>query len=158
MKLSICPLQEQKVFARYKNGLKAGRKARGLGSENLADKYNITIKAVRRIAACGIEYAKGSRAYQDIPHETLTALWRDIKEREKQRNIRFQDGITTMAKELGVCSHKLRGRMDYLFKREFGKRHVPACRVEPLTKSPSHWFFHIPATNPGQSQGYYGHG
>ena len=151
----LTPAQEVEALHRYQIGLEAGRKARKLSSEKLAEKYGISSAAIDRIAGQGIKYAHGSRAYQNTPHKVLNELWADIKERDRQRSICSANTVAVLAGELGVEGFKMRSRMDYAAKKAARAERSPNRKVE---RFPVHWFLTMPAINPGVSAGYYCHG
>ena len=149
--------QEVEALRLYQVGLKAGRRARKLTPDFLSIKHDISTRSIRRIAGKGLAHAFGSAAYQDISHNALTALWADISERDRQRSIRAEHSVQVISDKLGVCPIKFQARMDYLTKKEVPGR-GPVRDSRPETPDFVRAFVTMPAINPGQSMGYYGHG
>jgi len=156
-RLTLTPEQEAEALGRYQIGLDAGRKALKLTPEILSLKHDIGVRSIRRMVGKGLAYTLGSAAYQDIPHDALIALWDDISNRDRQRSIHAEYSAKIIADNLGVCPIQLQSRMDYLTNKRILRRQ-PMKDRESETPDFVRGFLFMPAINPGQSLGYYGHG
>ena len=150
---NLTPDQRAEGIRRYDIGRAAGSAARKLRTDALSEKYGMSCRVVDRIAGKGIKYALSSRAYQDVPRETINALWADITERDRHRSIRAANTTVVIAKDLGVDEMKLRSQCEYHAKRQAGR--TPVADRKPESPECVRWFLTMPSASPAPFVGYY---
>jgi len=150
---NLTPEQRAEGIRRYDIGRAAGRAARKLCNDRLTERYGLSARAIDRIAGKGIKYAHSSRAYQNVPSDTIDALWADITERDRQRSIRSANTTLVIAKDLGVDEMKLRSQCEYHAKKLYGR--TPVADQKPETPEPVRSFLTMPATSWATCAGYY---
>jgi hypothetical protein len=124
-----------------------------LRTDALSEKYGMSCRVIDRIAGKGIKYALSSRAYQDVPRETINALWADITERDRQRSIRAANTTVVIAKDLGVDEMKLRSQCEYHAKKQDGR--TPVANQKAGTPAAVNAFLTKAASSPAPFVGYY---
>jgi len=148
---SLSGKEKEEAVARYSKARNASNEARLMTDELLSEKHGIPHRNVSRISSEGLAYALGSRALQHIPPGRIKALCRDLKKRKWLLESRVENSATLMAKELRVDCAKFTRWLEYQLRKGPEKQEVAA-------NDPAWNFLTMPAINPGQSLGYYGHG
>jgi len=150
---NLTPEQRAEGIRRYDIGRAAGRAARKLCNDRLTERYGLSARAIDRIAGKGIKYAHSSRAYQNVPSDTIDALWADITERDRQRSIQSANTTLVISKELGVDEMKLRSQCEYHAKRRAGR--TPVADRQPETPELVRVFLTMPSASSAPFVGYY---
>jgi len=150
---NLTPDQKAEGIRRYDIGRAAGRVARRLCNDRLTERYGLSPRAIDRIAGKGIKYAHSSQAYQNVPSDTIDAMWADITERDRQRSIRSANTTLVIAKELGVDEMKLRSQCEYHAKKLYGR--TPTVNQKPETPDAVSAFLTKAASSAAPFVGYY---
>jgi hypothetical protein len=149
----LTPEQHAEGMRRYDIGRAAGKAARKLRTDVLSEKHGLSSRAIDRIAGKGIKYAHSSQAYQDVPSDTIDALWADITERDRQRSIRAENTTVVIARDLGVDEMKLRSQCEYHAKKQDGR--TPVADRKPESPVSVRSFLAMPSASPAPFVGYY---